>query len=68
MLAVTDQVRDVVYHWDFRMDDGMSATECADGQLADGQLVADMHRLARRIKLLAGLRVGVERGAGIGVE
>ena len=50
------------------MDDGMPAAECADGQLADGQLVADVHRLTRHIELGGGLRVGVERGTRIGVE
>ena len=44
VLAVADEVRDVVYHRDFRVDDGMPATERADGQLADRQLVADVHR------------------------
>src|SRR6185437_17015979 len=66
--AVVDDVRNVVYHWDFRMDDGMLAAERANGELADRQLVADAHCLARRGQLLGGLRVGVQRGARIAVE
>ena len=46
----------------------MPAAERADGQLTDRQLVADMHRLARHAQLRGGLRIGVERGAGIAVE
>ena len=67
VVAVADQVRDVVYHRDFRVDDGMLATERADRQFADGQLVADMHLLAGRAELGGGLWVGVEHGARIGV-
>ena len=44
------------------------AAERADGQLTDRQLVTDMHGLARRGKLCGGLRVGVERGARVGVQ
>ena len=61
-------IRNVVYHWDFRVNDGMLAAERADRQLTDRQLVADMDGLARRGKLCGGLRVGVERGARIGIE
>ncbi len=43
------------------------ATERADRQFADGQLVADVHLLARRAELGGGLRVGVESGVRIGV-
>ena len=46
----------------------MPAPERADGEIADGQLVADLDLLTRHIELFGGLRVGVQRGAGIGVE
>ena len=68
VLAVADEVRDVVYHRDFRVDDGVPAADRADGQLADRQFVADVHRAARHAQLLGGLRVGVERGARIAVQ
>ena len=68
MFAVADEVRHVVDHRNLWMDDGMPAAECADGQVADGQLVADMHCLTGHIELGGGLRVGVQRDARIGVE
>ena len=68
VFAVPDEVRDVIYHRDFRVDDGVPATDRADGQLADRQFVADVHRAARHAQLLGGLRVGVERGARIAVQ
>ena len=50
------------------MDHGVPAADGPNCQLADRQLVADMHRLAWRAKLGCGLRVGVQRGPRVAFE
>jgi hypothetical protein len=56
---VADQVRNVLYDRDFRVDNGVPAADGPHGQLPDLQLVADVHRPARRPQLGGGLRIGV---------
>jgi FAD binding domain len=62
MIAVTDQIRNIVYHRDFRMNDGVPAADTAHGQVADAELVADMHRSPPLSELGCGLRIGVQSG------
>ena len=68
MVGVAHQKRNILYHRDFRVDHGVAAADGPHCQLADRQLVADMHRLARRTKLGCGLRIGVERGPRVAFE
>ena len=52
VFTVADQIRDVVDHRDLRMDHRVLAADAADGQRADGELVADVHRAPRIAQLL----------------
>ena len=55
MRTIADQIRNVVDDRDFRVDDGMSAASAADGQAADGELVAGVDRLPAAAELGRGL-------------
>ena len=47
-VAVVNQIRDVVYYRDLRVDYRVPAAEGANGQRPHRQLVTDPHRAARR--------------------
>ena len=68
MLAVADEIRNVVYHRDFGVNHRVPPADAAHGQVADAEFVADVHRLPRLAELCGGLRVGVQRGLRVGVE
>ncbi len=68
MVTIADQVRNVVYDGDFRMDHGMPTADAADGQPVDGEFVTDLHGPPRRAQLCGGLRVGVQRRVRVGVD
>jgi hypothetical protein len=46
----------------------MTAADPAHGQVADGELVADMYRAPRLAELFGGLRVGVQRGLRVALD
>ena len=68
MFAVVDQIRNVFYHRDFRMDYGVLAADGPHGQLPDLQLVTNVHRLPRRAELRCGLRIGIRCGVRVVFE
>ena len=68
MASIADQIRNVLYDRDFRVDHGVPAAEGPDGQISDRQLVADVHLLEGRVQLRRGLRIGVERGIGVALD
>jgi hypothetical protein len=68
MAGIPDQIRNILYDRDFRVDDRVPATDGPDGQLTDLQLVANMYRLAGLAELCGGLRIGVERGIRVALE
>ncbi len=68
MVALVDQIGNVVYHWDLRVDYRVPAAEGPDGQRPHRQLVADLHRMARLAELRGSLCVGVQRGTRVGIE
>jgi hypothetical protein len=68
MIRIPDQIRNVFYHRDFRVDDRVPATDGPNGQLTDLQLVANMYRLAGLAELFGGLRIGVERGIRVALD
>jgi hypothetical protein len=68
MVRVSDQIRNIFYYRDFRVDDRVPAADGPNGQLTDLQFVANMYRLAGLAELYGGLRVGVERGIRVALE
>jgi hypothetical protein len=68
MVRVPDQIRNIFYYRDFRVDDRVPAADGPNGQLTDLQLVANMYRLAGLAELYGGLRIGVERGIRVALE
>ncbi len=68
VVAVADEVGDVVDDRDIRMNHRVLAADTADRQRADDELVADMHGSPRSAELFRGLRVGVQRRLRVGVD
>ncbi len=68
MVPVAQQIRNILYHRDFRVDNGVLAADGSNGQLADLQLVAHVHLPARRAELSGGLRIGVQYGIRVALE
>ena len=68
MAAVADEIRNVVYHRDFRVDHRVPPTGAPHGEMADAEFVADVHRLPRTAELCGGLGVRVQRGLRVGVD
>jgi hypothetical protein len=68
MVRVPDQIRNILYHRDFRVDDSVAPTDGPNGQLTDLQLFANIYRLAGLAQLFGGLRIGVERGIRVALQ
>src|SRR5258708_2897879 len=68
MRAVADEIRNVVDHRDCRVDHRMPSADATYGQVADAELVADMHGPPRLAELRGGLRVGVQDGLWVGID
>jgi hypothetical protein len=68
VIVVADQIRNIVYHRNFRVDDRVSTADAAHRQVTYGERIADLNRLPRGAELRGGLGIGVQGRRRVGLE
>ena len=68
VIAVADEIRNIVDYRDFGVDHGVLSTDTAHSQVREPELVADVHGPPRLAEFGGGLRVGVQGCLRIALE